>query len=298
MSGIEAPPPTDTPAAPAPLLGGAPTTPPAGSAPQSAADPRDWLPEEYRADKTFEPIKDVAALAKSYKHAATMVGLDKGQVLRIPAGDDPEQMAAVFSALGRPEKPDGYEFPELPGRLMDGMEPAIRDAFHQAGLSATQAKATMGLYGTLVQQAQQQRIAKANEIEAAVVADLQKEWGDAFDERVTAANRVINEIGGEDLARWFQTTELADGTRIGLHPQLTRLLAELGTRIAEPTGLKGPGSVNGARALTPGEAQAEIQRLKADPEFGAQFRDKSHPLYPEHKAKWDRLHLAAYPTAQ
>lgn len=300
MSGTATPPPTE--GAPpaqqtAALLGASANNsgqPPAGAGNAApGTDERTWLPEEYRGSDVFKDIKDVGALAKSYEHAARLVGVDKGQVLRIPGADDAEGWNGVFAQLGRPEAPEGYEFPALPGELLDGMEATTRTAFHKAGLSGAQGKAVMELYGGLVQQAQEQRIAKANEIEAAVVADLQKEWGDTFEERITQANRVINELGGEQLAQAMQTLELADGTRLGQHPALIRFLAEIGSRMAEPGALKGVnGGGSGPGTWTAESAQAEVARLRTDRDFLAARRDPKHADHAAATAKWDALHQA------
>ena len=309
MSETATPPTAPTEGAPPPVLNGsaaaglrsgsdpAPVPPPAGSEARGGSegqpDPRDWLPEPYRADPTFKDLKDIDGLAKSYKHAASLVGIDKAQVLRIPAADDAEGWAAVHAQLGRPEAPEGYEFPEMPAPLDTVMEQAARGAFHKAGLSAAQGRQVMELYGGLVQQAQQQRAQQAEQLEAAVVADLQKEWGEAFDARVAAANQVINELGGEPLAQAMQSVELADGTRLGQHPALIRFLAEIGARLAEPTALKGgAGGATAPGPYTPEAALAEVSRLRDDKEFHAARRTPTHPDHARNAALWDRLHQA------
>lgn len=288
----------------APLLGGAAPaatapaggagTPPPAAAP--AADPRAWLPEEFRADPVFKDIGDPAALAKSYAHAARMVGLDKAHVLRLPAEDDEAGRAELFNRLGRPATPAEYEFPELPAQLVDGVEPAAREAFHQLGLSAAQARGVMALYGGQVQATEAARLAKAAEMEAAVERDLRAEFGQAFDDRLHAANRAIAELGGAELGRLLTETRMPDGTRMGNHPALVRAFAAIGQRLAEPGDLRGGGTGSGApRPATPAEAQAAIAELRADTTFLREFGNTRHPNYAAHKAKWDKLHKEAYP---
>jgi len=297
----------------APLLNAEPpatpsagTTPPAGSAasPPAAAgnaaapDARDWLPEPFRANPVFKDIASVDALAKSYDSAARLVGLDKGAVLRLPAAEDAPEWGEVYAKLGRPETPEAYQFPELPAALVEGVEPAARAEFHKLGLSAKQAAGVMGLYGAQVQQAEQARLTRAAEVEAAVEADLKREWGDAFEDRVHAANRAIAEVGGQELGELLANTRMSDGTRMGNHPLLIKAFAELGRRIAEPGDLRGgSGGTGGNRPLSPAEAQAEISQLRADSAFLKEFGNTRHPNYAAHKWKWDALHRAAYPDA-
>lgn len=288
---------TEAPPGSAPLLGGDPpagtgTPPPAGSG-AGATDPRAWLPEEFRADPVFKDIAEPAALAKSYAHAARMIGLDKGQVLRLPADDDEAGRAELFNRLGRPETPDKYEFSELPTQLVEGVEPAAREAFHKLGLSAAQARGVMELYGGQVQAAEAQRIARADETHAAVVRDLRAEFGEAFDDRLHAANRAIAELGGPELGRLLTETRMPDGTIMGNHPALVRAFAAIGQRLAEPGDLRGgTGGGGGPASYTPAQAQAELAALKGDREFHAARSNPRHADHAKAVAKWEQLNKA------
>lgn len=281
---------SDPSAPPATLLGD-PAADPAGTPP---ADTRDWLPEAFRANPVFKDIASVEALAKSYDGAARLVGLDKGQVLRLPASEDAPEWGEVFTRLGRPETPDKYEFPELPGALVEGVEPAARAAFHQMGLSAKQAKGVMEMYGSQVQAAETQRLAKAEQMEAAVEADLKREWGDGFGDRLLAAQTAIREFGGAELGKLMNEARMPDGTRLGNHPLLIKAFAAAGARIAEPGDLRG-GSGGGSdpAGFTPEEAHAEIKRLTTDAEFHAARRDPKHADHAKNVETWARLNKAA-----
>jgi hypothetical protein len=288
----------------APLLGGeAPAgtgtaPPPAGNAaaapPAAAPDAREWLPEPFRANPVFKDIASVDALAKSYDSAARLVGLDKGAVLRLPAAEDAPEWGEVYAKLGRPETPEAYQFPELPAGLVEGVEPAARAEFHKLGLSGKQAAGVMGLYGAQVQQAEQARLARAAEVEAAVEADLKREWGDAFEDRLHAANRAIAEVGGKELGELLANTRMPDGTRMGNHPMLVKAFAELGRRIAEPGDLRGgSGGASSPASYTPDQALAEIKRLTTDPAFHAARRDPKHEDHAKNTELWNRLNQAA-----
>lgn len=263
---------------------------------QAAPTGREWLPEAFRDSHVFKDIPDVAALAKSYDSAARMVGLDKAQVLRLPTDPAAPEWAEVYARLGRPEAPDGYKFPELPQPLAEGVEPAAREAFHKLGLSAAQAEGVMGMYAAQVQAVEAQRMERAAQLEGAVVADLKREWGAAYDDRIAAAGVAIQAMGAEALAPVLEA-RMPDGTRIGSHPVLVKALAEIGARLAEPGGLKGGSAGQHGGRRTPEQAQQEIRRLQGDRTFAAEFADRSHPNYPTHKQLWDTLHAEAYPSA-
>src|SRR3990170_5621200 len=139
---------TETPTAPV-------ATPDAG-----LAAPTDWraaLPADLQADKSLEQFKgkDWAevgpTLAKGYVETKKMVGGS----LKIPKEDaTPEEVAAFYTALGRPETPDKYDtkIPEFPPDA--GVPPLDQVAFrdflavsHGAGLTAKQVQAVMDWYG-------------------------------------------------------------------------------------------------------------------------------------------------------
>jgi len=269
------------------------------AAPPGGADPRDWLPEAYRANPAFKDIPTIEVLAKSYDNAARMVGLDKGKVLRLPADEAAPEWGDIYAQLGRPEKPDGYQFSGLPEGMLAGVEPAAREACHKLGLSAKQAAGVMELYGTQVTQAREQQDARAVEVAAAVARDLKAEWGDAYDDTLHAANRAVIEIGGRELAELLANTRMPDGSMMGAHPKLVKAFAEVGKRLAEPGDLRGgsgTGGTPGNRVLTPAEAQAEIQRLQGDAEFTKEFMNPRHPNRAKHMERWTQLHAWAHPN--
>ncbi|MFN0183044.1 MAG: hypothetical protein ACKVQR_04410 [Aquabacterium sp.] len=266
--------------------------PPAGDA---GAPDRAWLPEAFRTDPTFKDIGNVEALAKSYKGAASLVGLDKGQVLRIPAAGDDAAREALFNQLGRPEAPDKYSAWE--GAPLDEKAiPVTRETFHKLGLSDAQAAGVIKHYTEQTTAALTARAARDAEIGSAVTHDLRTEWGEAYDERLNQAVRGMRETGGDALIALIDSARLPDGTPFGSNAAVIKAYAKIGAALAEPAGLKGgTGAAGGAGALTPADARAEIARLSHDKAFFGEFSDRQHPKYTEHRARWDELHRQAYP---
>lgn len=261
----------------------------------TTTDPRTWLPEAYRADPTFKDIGDLEVLAKSYKNAASLIGADKATVLRIPTDLAAPEMGEIYNRLGRPESPDKYSAWEG-APIGEDIVPALREKFHAAGLTDAQAKAVVGLYGEQAQASVAARQAQDEQVRDATIADLKREWGEAFGERLHRAERALLDMGGEDLLGLFQQARAADGTPLASHGKVIRALAEMGAKIAEPATLKGgtAGAPTGPR--TPADAQAEINRLTADPAFYAVLKDRFHPEYPAKKQMWDDLHKQAFPS--
>lgn len=260
----------------------------AGAEAPPAADARAWLPEEYRQDPTFADLKDVAGLAKSYKHAATLVGADRAQVLRLPKDPAAPEWGDVWTRLGRPEKADGYGL-KAPGGLPADTLTAISGVFHEAGLSKAQAERIMGWYGDTVTTMQQQQLQAAEAGAAEAVRTLKQEWGQAYDDHVHAARRAVREIGGPDFIK------LLDETGLHSHPAMVRLMAKIGMERMEPGGLKGgsDGQFSGGR-MTPAAARAELSRLKGDREFAGPLMDRNHPGHKAARERWDLLNSMAY----
>lgn len=265
-----------------------------GTASADAGD-RAWLPEAFRTNPVFKDIGNVEALAKSYEGAARLVGLDKGQVLRLPAAGDDSAREALFNQLGRPEAPDKYSAWE--GAPLDEKAiPVTRETFHKLGLSDAQAAGVMKHYTEQSTAALTARAARDAEIGSAVTHDLRTEWGEAYDERLNQAVRGMRETGGDALIALIDSARLPDGTPFGSNAAVIKAYAKIGAALAEPAGLKGgTGAAGGAGALIPADARAEIARLSHDRAFFSEFSDRQHPKYTEHRTRWDELHRHAYP---
>ena len=131
---------------PAPTLSGDPKT----TTPEPVnIDWRQSLPEDIKADKSLESIKDVASLAKSYIHAQKMVGSDKIPVPNKYATD--KDWSLVYEKLGRPKSPDGYKY-DLPQdkQVDEASLKSFSDQAHRLGLLPTQANGVIKFYNDMV----------------------------------------------------------------------------------------------------------------------------------------------------
>lgn len=284
------------PAAAAPagsLLGGAPAAPAPAPVQGSADDARAWLPGEFREDPTFKDFRDVAGLAKSYKHAAQMVGLDKGQVLRMPKGaDDAEGLAAVWNAMGRPEKAEGYGLQSPIETVPAETITAFSAEAHKLGLSKAQAEGVLAFYGTtmggLATQAGEAMAAQAKEAEAV----LRKEFGAAFDDKIHAARRVLREVADEE------TIAMLERTGLGNNAGLIKVLAHAAAASSEAPALKGGGDTQISRRLTPADAKAQLSAMEADPATMTALMNSDHAGHAHALEKRRRLMADAFPQGQ
>lgn len=234
---------------------------PAGGAP---ADWRAGLPEDLRGAPALKDFPDVGALAKSYLHAAQMVGADKATVLRLPKDEADPGWSEVYARLGRPEKADGYG---LAGP--DGIAPETVGAFaehvHGLGLSKRQAEGVLGFYAEGLKASAKARQAQQAQAYEANVAALKREWGPSYDDNIHAMRQGVERFGGADLVAKFADAGLAND------PAVVKMFAEIGRAFSEGGGLKGGGQGAMTGPVTPEQARAEWASLQRDAEFMGKY---------------------------
>jgi hypothetical protein len=279
---IEAPADGGQGAAPAPAAA-APTPAPAAPAPAI-----DWLPDADEVtvglvqNKGWKAPKDVLT---SYQQLEKFVGAPADKIVRLPGeGAAKDELDAFYSKLGRPADPTGYEI-KLPDGADDTFAKTAATKFHELGLNKQQAQELVKWYegqGASMTEAQQQASQAAN---LAQQEALKQEWGQAYDQQVTAA-RQFAQGAGIDAA----TLDKLQGA-MG-YDGVMKFMANLGAKMgAEPAFPGGDRKGGFGGVMTPGQAQAEIASLKRDKDWSAKYLAGSA----EHKARMTQLMSWAYP---
>ena len=279
-------------------------TPPAE--PQSPP-PSDWrssLPLELRDSPTIKDVPDLGTLVKNYEHTKAMVGasirlptdeasaddiaaiqqklLEKEHLglMKKPDVENPESLAEVYRALGRPEDASGYAVPEdVNGELFGSMaETAL-----ELGLSNKQYE---GLAKTLASQ-QMAEYQKMEEAKQQEVGQLRGEWGPAFDQKLGRAAQVAEALKApqslvealKDGSANAESIRFMDTVAAQLGKEGGELASQLGTvtestvsdlqqRIADRTRKM----LDKDNPLPPAEHQELIKRNVADHEKLAAYR--------------------------
>lgn len=223
------------------------------------------IPEELRDHPSISPIKDVENLARSYVNAQRLIGADK---IPMPVNPTDDDLDRIYSRLGRPETPDGYEIKADGTILTEDLASSYADVAHKLRLTPEQAKGVLDYYRSTVEQSEG---ASAEMVEIAreeTVNTLRQEWGRAFDQKVEAASRVAQEFGTSEMF----DIQLADGSKLGDNVEFIKAFAKIAdfrqTVTSEDTVAEMPQS----NVMTPAAAQAEIDAI---------MNDKTH-------AYWDR----------
>lgn len=229
-------------------------------------------------------LKDVQSLAVKARDAERLIGSS----IRLP-GDDakPEEWDKVYARLGRPDKPDGYEF-KPPADMPEGL-PYNQDfaswfkgAAHAEGLSK---KAAAGLHDKFVEMSVKQAVADYEARITAAEAALAKAWGgpkdsEAYKAKVELADRGIKALGGDDLMTELKATGLLGSGGEILSPAIAQAFAKAGEALGKEGGLvtgatsDGPNPfANGSQNMTEQMVVIKQDRAKARRLIQAAGRD-------------------------
>lgn len=199
------------------------------------AESRQWV--ESKGHKTLDPLVESARYADKVQ---TEFNEFKAKALTPPAPDaKPEELAAFYSKLGRPETADGYEFklpadmpPDMP--YDDGTAKAFKQQSHAAGLAPRQAQQLHDWFVTSTAQQITQQAEAAH-------GELTKAWGDPASEtykaNVQLADKFIQNNGGDALLAEMKVKGLLSSTGAVLSPVLAQAMAKIGRTLYAEDGL-------------------------------------------------------------
>ena len=222
----------------------------------------------YAEGKGFDKA-GFEGVVKSYSNLEKMMSAEKqDRMVILPTVDStPEDKAAFFGKLGRPNEPKGYELPTV-----EGQDSAFSDwaagTFHTAGLSKDQAASITEAWQSYMGEMTQQQTSAVETAKTNSVAELKKEWGAAFDQRVMTVDATAQQLDMTDA-------ELESiGATLGAKGSMDMFLRIAG-KIGDDT--FDTGEVVSPNHLSPAQAKDEMSKLMASPEWA----DRMHP---SHKA--------------
>ena len=223
----------------------------------------EMIPEDLREHPSLSPIKDVGNLARSFVNAQKLIGADK---IPFPTNPTEEDLSNIYSRLGRPETPEGYEFATDGNVITEDVAAEYAGVAHQLGLSPKQAAGILDYYKGSVGQTTEQMEQLAQEQAEQTTNELKREWGNAFENKVAAAKDVVDQFAGSEILQM----RLEDGTMIGNHPAFIKAFAAIGDFKSTVTSEDTINDGTRNSVFTPAQAQAEIDAI---------MNDKSHPYH-------------------
>lgn len=231
----------------------------------SGNDFLNMIPEDLRTDPSLSPIKDVENLARSYVNAQRLIGSDK---LPMPVNPTAEDLDNIYGRLGRPETAEGYSFETDGNIITEETAKGYADIAHQLRLTPDQASGVLEYYKEIAQTSVAQTQQQETESREKVESELKAEWGNNYESKLIAAKNVVDEFASTEIL----DMQLADGTRIGNHPEFIKAFAKMADFRHSVTSEDTISDAPRSTVLTTQSAQAEIDAI---------MNDRSH-------AYWDR----------
>ena len=260
--------------------------PVAEAAPAPSEDWKASLPDDIRDNKSLATIADVPNLARSFINAEGMIGADKVVLPGKHATD--EDYNEFYSKTGRPDTPEGYEL-QMGDSPNEEMGNWFRGMAHKVGLNGRQAQELLTGYNELTATTAQAETASYEEMQGEVTKELNKEYGNAFDDRMALGNGVVNEFGnGKELSE----LQLADGTKLGDSPAFIRFAINAGQFIREKVSEDAfEGIEKRGVGISPNEAQEQLVGLEAP---NSPLWDNKHPQHDWAVQERNRLYEAIH----
>ncbi len=264
------------------------TATPETSAPAAPA-PSDWttgLNDDTRGYVQNKGFKDPGAVLDSYRNLEKLMGLPAENVLKLPVKDDDvDGWNKVHAKLGRPEKADEYQI-AMPEK---GGDPAFakwaKEQFHGLGLSKKQGETLAAKWTEFMGGQVQAQTADLAAKGQAAESGLKKEWGAAYEQNMAMVERAANTLGMDDKVLHAFRDSMGGA-------EAAKFIHGLSQKLGEGKFVSGEGNQGFGGALTPSQAQQQLQSLRSDPDFVRRYTAGGS----KEKAEMDRLHQFAYPS--
>lgn len=234
------------------------------------AEMRDFIGAKGWADKEVNDV--LPAMIRSYHGAEKLLGAPRESLLQRPKDgqDVSEWIRSNADVFGIPKDPDGYEVKPPKDWPKDAkwnsdLEAAAKTRAHQLGLTPAQLQGMTEVYAQSVARMSGDIETQLQTATAAMMADLQKDWGEATEAKVGRAAQAAQALatqagfGQDELAAVTQllATKTGDARTIRLFAALADAMGDDGL----PGGQTGSGG--GGGFTTPETAKSELDRLTA-----------------------------------
>ena len=249
--------------------------------------PFDWagaIPDEtVRGWTLAKGYKDVAGLAQSAWNQEKLLGVPADQIVKLPKDDNAEAWSTVYDRLGRPKDPKEYGLPVPEGDKGEFAATAAK-WFHEAGLSARQARVVAERWNAHVVATTKTQTDTATAAEQAEGVKLKADWGAKFDENVKLVDAAAVTFG--------MTAEQLLALKTVMGPSAAmKFVHAIGSKLGVEGTFVSADRMAGGQFTTPELAKARIEALKGDKGFIARFTSGDVDA----RAEMRKLHREAYP---
>lgn len=254
---------------------------------------REALPEDLQVDPNLAYIKDIPNLAKSYINAQKMIGRDK---IPLPTPGNEQEFLTTMDALGRPETPEGYKWErpaDLPPEATVSAQESewLRKTAHKYGMLPGQFQGLLTEWSRFRHESMTAEVANSTNVRAQEEMALKEEWGAAFEQKMQMGEKAFNRFASEPMKKAI--IEAGGFTKVA--PEFARMFAAVGAAIGEDA-MRGSQDGAGRFIMTPSEAMAAANRIKADPKHP--YWDNKSPAHNDAVAEVNRLYQLAHPDQE
>jgi len=239
------------------------------------------LPGDLADEPSLRNFDSVDKLAQSYVHLVRKMGAPPENFVQVPNAG--ESWDGVYQALGRPEEPSGYSFDDYENQ--PGQFDEFRGKAHQLGLTQNQAEKLLEISSQEQQQNSKMQQQHMEQLEMEGQQALMKEWpGKEYDKNMEYARRAFGQFATPELLQFVENT------RIGDHPEIIKMMSNIGKSFAEHQLLVGTDSPT---QLSPVNAQQKIDEKFGDKDFNEAYLNKEHPNHDSAVKQMSRLFQSA-----
>lgn len=287
-----------------------PANPPAGDPPPANDPPppaaKWWEAKDYTDEERAwinarglaedDPTKIIPKLVKGHRSAEQRIGKGLDSIIEKPGKDTPltKWLGENRAALGLPEAEDAYtakppqDWPkDMPWDA--GFEAAARKIAFENGVPPEAHQAYVAAFAERMKQLDQSTAAALSQAKEAMMADLQRDFGQQTPAVIANARRAAEwmmgqaGLGTEEMERISAVLSEKTGDA-----GVIRMLHAVGKALGEDSAVGlGKGS---SLTMTPAEARAELARFEsAEGEYGKAFRDGNASKLAELRGRRDQL---------
>lgn len=253
-----------------------------GKPASKVAIPENWkdaLDADILENASIKSIKDINALAKSFIHGQKLIGADK---IVVPSNlTSEEEWKGIYKKLGMPESPEKYEF-KVSGDADKMFVGKFKSLAIENGILPKAAEKLFSFFDAESKAVLEESESSAKAAYEETVTGLKREWGQAYDRKLSNAAGLFNKFADEDTKKFMKESGFSN------NPSVLKLMAKIADSFGEDKFVAPGGS--GQMAMTPGEAQSQIDAIYKDPTHA--YFHKNHPKNSEAKAEMARLQQA------
>lgn len=236
------------------------------------------LPDDLNTLPWVKDSKSFEEMVRSNNQL--QIGLGSDKIIK-PNLEDAADVSRFWSELGRPETADAYDLSGFtpPEGIGWSDDLTNRMLVHMHGLGLTQDQVA----GTVAAMAQEQSADIGDAVgtlieqhDAREVA-LKEEFGTAFENLLHNGQAMGRNMIGNEAFEALIHTKTASGGEMGNEPGFAELLMNIASKVSPDSPIIGTAGKANAVAATPDGAQAERDKLMADPINRAAFYEGTGP---------------------